>query len=47
MSFIRTLAGDIDPETLGVTYAHDHLFCIPPLWKEKGLDDFMIDDVEA
>ena len=47
MSFIRTLAGDIDPETLGVTYAHDHLFCIPPLWKEKKQDDFLIDDVEA
>ena len=47
MSFIRTLTGDIDPEQLGVTYAHDHLFCIPPLWKEKGIDDFMIDDVDA
>ena len=33
MSFVRTLAGDIDPETLGVTYAHDHLFCVPPfIW---------------
>jgi 5-phospho-D-xylono-1,4-lactonase len=47
MSFIRTLTGDIDPEDLGVTYAHDHLFCIPPLWRQKGQDDFMIDDVEA
>jgi phosphotriesterase-related protein len=47
MSFIRTLTGDIDPETLGVAYAHDHLFCIPPLWKEKKQDDFLIDDVEA
>ncbi|PDQ23035.1 phosphotriesterase-related protein [Mesorhizobium sanjuanii] len=47
MSFIRTLTGDIDPDQLGVTYAHDHLFCIPPLWKEKKIDDFMIDDVEA
>ena len=47
MSFIRTLAGDIDPETLGVTYAHDHLFCMPPLWKEKSQDDFLIDDIEA
>ncbi|RYG95327.1 MAG: phosphotriesterase, partial [Alphaproteobacteria bacterium] len=47
MSFIRTLTGDIDPSELGLTYAHDHLFCIPPLWKEKKIDDFMIDDVEA
>ena len=47
MSFVRTLSGDVAPETLGVTYAHDHLFCVPPLWKEKGLSDFLIDDVEA
>lgn len=47
MSFIRTLSGDIDPKDLGLTYAHDHLFCIPPLWKEKGQTDFLIDDLEA
>ncbi|MCX5512745.1 phosphotriesterase-related protein [Kaistia algarum] len=47
MSFIRTLSGDIDPRDLGLTYAHDHLFCIPPLWKEKGQTDFLIDDLEA
>lgn len=47
MSFIRTLSGDIDPKDLGRTYAHDHLFCIPPLWKEKGQTDFLIDDLEA
>ncbi|MFB2553176.1 phosphotriesterase family protein [Ensifer soli] len=47
MAFIRTLTGDIAPEDLGVTYAHDHLFCVPPLWKEKKLDDFLIDDLES
>lgn len=47
MTFIRTLNGDIDPGELGVTYAHDHLFCVPPLWKEQGLDDFLIDDLES
>lgn len=47
MPFIRTLSGDIKPETLGVTYAHDHLFCVPPLWKEKGQVDFLIDDVDS
>lgn len=47
MAFIRTLAGDIRPETLGVTYAHDHLFCVPPLWKEKGQVDFLIDDIDS
>ena len=47
MSFIRTIGGDIAPDALGRTYAHDHLYCVPPLWKEQGLADFMIDDVEA
>lgn len=47
MSFIRTIGGDIAPDALGRTYAHDHLYCVPPLWKEHGLADFMIDDVEA
>ncbi len=47
MAFIRTLTGDIKPDELGLTYAHDHLFCVPPLWREKGLSDFLIDDVEA
>ena len=46
MTFVRTLNGDISPTELGVTYAHDHLFCEPSLWKEKGIDDFMIDDVD-
>ncbi|WP_127144499.1 phosphotriesterase family protein [Pelagibacterium montanilacus] len=47
MGFIRTLTGDIAPDELGRTYAHDHLFCVPQLWKEKGIADFMIDDIEA
>ena len=47
MAFIRTINGDIAPSELGVTYSHDHLFCVPPLWKEKKLDDFMIDDLES
>jgi phosphotriesterase-related protein len=47
MVFVRTLTGDIAPEDLGTTYAHDHLFCIPPLWKEKGQTDLLIDDIES
>src|SRR5689334_4587435 len=47
MSFIRTVLGDIAPGDLGVTYAHDHLFCVPPLWQEKGDFDLLIDDVES
>jgi 5-phospho-D-xylono-1,4-lactonase len=44
MSFIRTLTGDIAPTDLGVTYAHDHLYCVPPLWNDT---DLLLDDVEA
>lgn len=47
MSFVRTVSGDVAPDSLGVTYAHDHLFCVPPLYKEKGIADFLIDDLEA
>jgi predicted metal-dependent phosphotriesterase family hydrolase len=47
MSFVRTLTGDIAPADLGVTYAHDHLYCVPPFWKEKGVVDLIIDDIEA
>lgn len=47
MGFVRTLTGDIDPDELGVTYSHDHLFCVPPLWQEKKIDDFLIDDLES
>jgi phosphotriesterase-related protein len=47
MDFVRTLTGDIAPARLGVTHAHDHLFCIPPLWREKGEADLLLDDVEA
>jgi predicted metal-dependent phosphotriesterase family hydrolase len=47
MSFIRTLTGDIAPADLGLTYAHDDLYCVPSLWKEKGEIDLLIDDVEV
>jgi predicted metal-dependent phosphotriesterase family hydrolase len=30
MTFIRTVTGDIAPEALGATYAHDHLIFRPP-----------------
>ncbi|MDQ0339339.1 phosphotriesterase-related protein [Caldalkalibacillus uzonensis] len=44
MSFIRTLQGDICPEQLGFTYAHEHIVCRPPYWLEKGEDDLLLDD---
>lgn len=47
MAFIRTVSGDIDPSDMGVTYAHDHIYCIPQLWKEKGDLDLLLDSPEA
>lgn len=46
MGFIRTLLEDIDPFKLGVTYAHEHIVCCPPYWREKGEDDLLLDDKE-
>ena len=47
MAFARTVNGDIDVNELGVTYAHDHIYCIPALWKEKGDTDLLLDSPEA
>lgn len=47
MSFIRTLTEDIQPESLGVTYSHDHIYCIPPYWQERGEDDLLLDNEHA
>ncbi len=44
MNFIRTVDGDIKPEELGFTYAHEHIVCIPPYWKERNEDDLLLDD---
>lgn len=44
--FIRTIDGDIAPEQLGFTYSHEHLVCEPPYWKERGMDDLLLDDPE-
>ena len=47
MAFVRTVSGDIDPADMGVTYAHDHIYCIPALWKEKRDVDLLLDSPEA
>lgn len=47
MAFVRTVAGDIDASEMGVTYAHDHIYCVPALWKEKGDADLLLDSPEA
>ncbi len=47
MAFVRTVSGDIDASQMGVTYAHDHIYCIPQLWKQKGDLDLLLDSPEA
>ncbi|TDT59600.1 phosphotriesterase-related protein [Enterobacter sp. AG5470] len=47
MGFIRTLHGDIAPAQLGVTYSHDHIYCIPPYWAERNDEDLLLDSAEA
>lgn len=44
MSFIRTISGDISPDDLGFTYAHEHIVCEPPYWLERREDDLLLDD---
>ena len=47
MAIIRTLNGDISANQLGVTYSHDHIYCIPPYWAERQDDDLLLDDPQA
>lgn len=44
MSFVRTMTGDIPPEKMGFTYAHEHIVCRPAYWMERGQDDLLLDD---
>ena len=45
MPFIRTVLGDIDPEDLGVCYAHEHIIIDVSFTINKEAD-FLINDVE-
>ncbi|PTY01792.1 aryldialkylphosphatase [Verrucomicrobia bacterium LW23] len=45
MSFIRTVLGDIAPETLGVCYAHEHIIIDPGHMTER-FPEFLIDSVD-
>jgi phosphotriesterase-related protein len=43
MTFVRTVTGDVDPETLGITYAHEHLLITGGM--QVMLDaDFLLND---
>ena len=46
MPFVRTLHGDISPEEMKITYAHEHIVCRPPYWVEKKESDLLLDDKE-
>ena len=45
VTFIRTVLGDIDPDDLGPTYAHEHLVIGPSRVVELN-PDFLLDDVD-
>jgi predicted metal-dependent phosphotriesterase family hydrolase len=47
MSTIQTILGRIPPETLGVTYSHDHLLFQPPPSIAAQDPDLALDSVEA
>jgi Predicted metal-dependent hydrolase with the TIM-barrel fold len=40
------MLGDIQPEELGVTNAHEHIVCRPGHWLERNEDDLLLDDPE-
>lgn len=46
MDFVRTLYGDIKPQDMGFTLAHEHLVCRPPHWIWKREEDLLLDDPE-
>lgn len=45
MSFIRTVLGDVDPQTLHACDAHEHVI-IDPSFATENEPDFLLDDVE-
>ncbi|WP_132992691.1 phosphotriesterase [Gordonia zhaorongruii] len=47
MAIIRTVLRDIEPEELGVTLCHEHLFTGPPLWARSKDSDMVLADVDA
>ncbi|MGY2747419.1 phosphotriesterase family protein [Arthrobacter sp. UYCu723] len=47
MSFVRTVLGDIEPESLGPTNYHEHLFQSSPLLPGDELDDELLSGREA
>ncbi|GAB3918864.1 phosphotriesterase family protein [Larkinella terrae] len=44
MSFVRTILGDIDPDQIGITYAHEHIV-IEDSFPTRSNPDFLLNDV--
>ena len=44
MGIVRTLLGDITPEEMGFTLAHEHIVCRPPYWVQRGESDLLLDN---
>jgi 5-phospho-D-xylono-1,4-lactonase len=48
MPYVITVTGPIEPQLLGVTYAHEHLLGGPPQWSSEAADaDFAMLSTEA
>ncbi|NQV07783.1 aryldialkylphosphatase, partial [bacterium] len=43
---IRTVLGDVAPDDLGATYAHEHIILDSPLVEDR-FPDILLNDVEA
>lgn len=46
MSFVRTVTGDVSPDSLGLVYAHEHLV-IRGEFTERAFPDFVLADLNA
>lgn len=46
MPSVRTVLGDVDASSLGVTYFHEHAIAQPPRHHPRWVPDLVLDDVE-
>lgn len=44
---VQTIAGRLNPEELGVTYVHEHLWSDPPQWLAEQDPDLVLKDIHA
>lgn len=47
MPSVRTILGDVDADTLGITYFHEHTISQPPRHYPRWEQDLVLDDVAA